>query len=92
MSMKLTVGICLALIVLLAPEHRQYLRELWHGDSRDSSEAMTLDQWHAKAVANDELIQWLRCEMEEALTEQERLFREQPSTTVDDAAAQSETR
>jgi hypothetical protein len=28
MSMKLTVGICLALIVLLAPEHRPILRAL----------------------------------------------------------------
>jgi hypothetical protein len=52
---------------------------------------MTLDQWHAKVIENDDRIQRLRGEMEEALAEMETLFHAQPSITpVDDAASQSE--
>ena len=42
---------------------------------------MSLDEWHKRAIENDELIQWLRREMETALAAQHELFSEIVETT-----------
>lgn len=53
---------------------------------------MSLDEWHARAVENDELIQWLRREMELALAAQHDLYLEIVETTtgvIDDGGGEA---
>jgi hypothetical protein len=52
---------------------------------------MTLDQWHAKAIENAELIDWLRDELDIALRAQHAIFSEivETSGVVDDSSGET---